>query len=244
MAIENSDRDCSVRLEPERHGDHGEPVRRLPVGLAMRCREWSRALWAPVYLRLGLGVFTLGAIAMIGARAQGEPRGTVVAKLEASASAAPPAPPVSPVPCATPSAAAALPETSNGPSASPQGRAGSAIAEAPPAPRSSESGRIILNTATEADFDRLPGVGPKRAQEIVKLRERLGRFRRVSDLLRIRGVGPKTLKKWQDLVVLDPPPVEEPKAPDEKASRPGVTPKTPEPGSAKSAEPGEAKGSG
>lgn len=242
MAIENSDRDCSVRLEPERHGDLGEPVRRLPEALAMRCREWSRALWAPVYLRLGLGVFTLGAIAMMGARAQGEPRGTVVATLAAPGAEPRPEPPVAPAapaPCVTVSAGSGLSETS----ASPQGRAGSGIAEAPPAPRSSD-GRIILNTATEADFDRLPGVGPKRAQEIVKLRERLGRFRRVSDLLRIRGVGPKTLKKWQDLIVLDPPPVEEPKAPEEKSGATGDAPRPAGAGGPKPAEPAGAKGSG
>ncbi len=67
-------------------------------------------------------------------------------------------------------------------------------------------GKVILNTATAEDFVKLPGVGPSRAEAIVKLRTRLKRFRKVSDLLRVRGIGVRSLKRIQPLVVLDPPP--------------------------------------
>jgi DNA uptake protein ComE-like DNA-binding protein len=36
----------------------------------------------------------------------------------------------------------------------------------------------------------LPSVGPKRALAILELRRRLGHFRRPSDLLRVKGIGP------------------------------------------------------
>lgn len=65
---------------------------------------------------------------------------------------------------------------------------------------------VILNAATEADLVRLPSVGPKRAQAILELRARLGRFRHVEDLLRVRGIGRATLRKIRPLVRLDPPP--------------------------------------
>jgi competence protein ComEA len=48
-------------------------------------------------------------------------------------------------------------------------------------------------------------VGEARAAAIVAVRERLGRFRSVRDLLRVKGIGPKSLSRLEPLVVLDPP---------------------------------------
>jgi competence protein ComEA len=64
---------------------------------------------------------------------------------------------------------------------------------------------VILNTASVEDFDRLPGIGKSRAEAIVALRERLGRFRKPTDLLRVRGIGVRSLKKLLPLIVVDPP---------------------------------------
>lgn len=67
-------------------------------------------------------------------------------------------------------------------------------------------GKVILNTADVADFERLPGVGKKRAEQILDLRNKLGgRFKKPTDLLRIRGIGVKSLKKMLPHLVLDPP---------------------------------------
>jgi competence protein ComEA len=67
-------------------------------------------------------------------------------------------------------------------------------------------GKVILNSADASDFDRLPGVGKKRAEQIVQLRTKLGgRFKKPSDLLRIRGIGVKSLQKMLPHLVLDPP---------------------------------------
>jgi len=63
---------------------------------------------------------------------------------------------------------------------------------------------LDLNSATVEDLRRLPRVGPKRAQAILDLRARMGgRFRRVEDLLRVRGVGRSTLTKLRPLVRVD-----------------------------------------
>jgi competence protein ComEA len=55
--------------------------------------------------------------------------------------------------------------------------------------------RLNLNLASAAELRALPGIGAKRAEGIVALRQRLGRFRRPSDLLRIKGIGPRTLER-------------------------------------------------
>jgi competence protein ComEA len=81
---------------------------------------------------------------------------------------------------------------------------------APVAPASeglTADGKVILNCANIEELGRLPGVGPKRAQAILDLRAKLGRFRRPTDLLRVKGIGPKSLKKLEPHFVLDPPPV-------------------------------------
>lgn len=64
-------------------------------------------------------------------------------------------------------------------------------------------GRLILNRAQESDLVKLPGVGPKRARAILQLRQRLGQFRSVRDLLRVRGIGHRSLRKLKPLVVVD-----------------------------------------
>lgn len=64
-------------------------------------------------------------------------------------------------------------------------------------------GRVILNLASAAELQRLPGVGAKRAAAILALRQRLGRLRRPSDLLRVKGIGPRLLERMLPVIVLD-----------------------------------------
>lgn len=71
-------------------------------------------------------------------------------------------------------------------------------------------GRVILNEASAQELTTLPGIGPSRATAIVELRERLGRFRKVTDLLRVKGIGYKSLQKLKVRVLVDRP--EEPPA--------------------------------
>ncbi len=64
---------------------------------------------------------------------------------------------------------------------------------------------VYLNEATVDDLRRLPGVGEKRALAILELRRKLGRFRQVEDLLRVKGIGRATLRKLRPLVRVDRP---------------------------------------
>jgi competence protein ComEA len=70
---------------------------------------------------------------------------------------------------------------------------------------------LILNTATADELQRLPGIGPKRADAIVALRQRQGRLRQIEDLLKVKGIGRATLRRLRPLVRIDPPP--QPKGP-------------------------------
>jgi competence protein ComEA len=62
---------------------------------------------------------------------------------------------------------------------------------------------VVLNRADAAELRRLPGVCAKRAEAILLLRQRLGRFRRPNDLLRVKGIGPRTLERMLPHLLLD-----------------------------------------
>lgn len=78
------------------------------------------------------------------------------------------------------------------PPATPRGEVASERApHAPPA----IAVKIDINTAAQAELELLPGVGPALAARIVEERARGGRFTRVEDLGRVRGIGPKTIER-------------------------------------------------
>lgn len=72
---------------------------------------------------------------------------------------------------------------------------GSVSAVSPPTPR------IDVNRAGPQDLESLPGIGPALAKRIVESRNRDGPFRVPDDLLRVRGIGPRTLDRIRVLIV-------------------------------------------
>jgi len=61
---------------------------------------------------------------------------------------------------------------------------------------------LDINECTTEELELLPGVGPVRAAAIVRLREELGGFDEIEDLLEVRGIGPATLEEMRPYVSL------------------------------------------
>jgi competence protein ComEA len=63
-------------------------------------------------------------------------------------------------------------------------------------------GKVDLNTATVAQLDALPGVGPALAQRILAYRTEHGGFRSVDDLRKVPGIGDAKFAQLKDLVTV------------------------------------------
>jgi len=64
------------------------------------------------------------------------------------------------------------------------------------------SGLVNLNSATQAELEALPGIGPSLAGAIVTERERRGGFRSVNELRDVRGIGEKRFADLKDKVTI------------------------------------------
>ncbi|MGQ0571810.1 MAG: helix-hairpin-helix domain-containing protein [Armatimonadota bacterium] len=64
-------------------------------------------------------------------------------------------------------------------------------------------GAVNVNIATAEDLERLPGIGPVLAHRIVEFREARGLFRRLEDLLEVKGIGAKLFHRIRPLVRLE-----------------------------------------
>jgi competence protein ComEA len=115
------------------------------------------------------------------------------------------APPDTSIPTSTSTATATAtptptPTSTSTPTATPTSPAETSPASHVPA---SKDDPVVLNTATTDDLRRLPGIGEKRASAILALRTRLGRFRAVEDLLKVKGIGRATLRRLRPLLRID-----------------------------------------
>ena len=72
-------------------------------------------------------------------------------------------------------------------------------------PTSSASAPINLNTATVAQLESLPGIGKATAERILEYRQKNGSFKRVEDLMNVRGVGEKSFLTLKPLVTVTAP---------------------------------------
>jgi competence protein ComEA len=75
---------------------------------------------------------------------------------------------------------------------------------APSAPVKSEP-VINLNTATAADLETLPGIGARTAQRIVEYRQKSGGFKKVEELMNVKGIGEKSFLKLKGRLTVAAP---------------------------------------
>ncbi|MEX0272364.1 ComEA family DNA-binding protein [Leptolyngbyaceae cyanobacterium UHCC 1019] len=60
--------------------------------------------------------------------------------------------------------------------------------------------RVNLNSASQAELETLPGVGPGLAKRIIAARQQK-RFTSLADVDQVSGVGPKLLQKLKDKII-------------------------------------------
>lgn len=73
-----------------------------------------------------------------------------------------------------------------------------------PSPVPANPALLDLNRATESELDALPGIGPAKAKAIVAYRDRRKGFRKIDELLEVKGIGAKLLEKIRPHVTLSP----------------------------------------
>ena len=215
--------------EVESRGDEGgglglEPPATRPSWLRRTRVTLRESVWAPVALKvmgLVLGMLALSGVGMasISSGQSGvqvplagmlgsdlhaawlahESAPSSRAQASTSVSSSMPTSSTAATTSAAPSALVEAKSTAAAPTASSTAAPGAA------SPGMTEDGKVILNSASIEDLRHLPGVGQKRADAILALRARLGRFKQVNDLLRVKGIGVRGLKRILPHVVLDAP---------------------------------------
>jgi competence protein ComEA len=63
---------------------------------------------------------------------------------------------------------------------------------------------IDINTATAAELETLPGIGPSTAQKIVEYREANGPFATIEDIKNVPGIGEGKFEGIKDLITVGP----------------------------------------
>jgi len=207
----------SAGVEP--WGDEGgglaAPAPR-PSWLRRTRESFKNSVWAPVALKLVAFALGMGLLSVVGIvsilSGTGGVRVPLASALQSDIRAAWLRSEV-----AHPAPALASQGASAGSSSASEGAPPTILSSGPPAAASAPTpeasaaggtttdGKVILNLATTEDLRHLPGVGQKRAEAILALRARLGRFKQVSDLLRVKGIGVRGLRKIMPHVLLDAP---------------------------------------
>jgi len=62
---------------------------------------------------------------------------------------------------------------------------------------------VNINQATLKELTSLPGIGKKRAGDIIAYREKNGKFSSIEDVKKIDGIGKDTIEKIKDLIVFE-----------------------------------------
>ena len=65
------------------------------------------------------------------------------------------------------------------------------------------STKVELNTADLESLESLPGIGPRTAQLIVEYRTEAGGFKKIEELMNVRGIGETTFLRLRELVHID-----------------------------------------
>lgn len=62
---------------------------------------------------------------------------------------------------------------------------------------------LNINTATQSELEKLPGIGPEKASQIIAYRETKGPFIKIEDILKVPGIGEHIFKQIVELIVAE-----------------------------------------
>lgn len=64
---------------------------------------------------------------------------------------------------------------------------------------------VNINTASAEELSQLTGVGPRHAAGIIAYRQKNGPFKHPGELIRVSGIGPKTVERNKGLILVEDP---------------------------------------
>lgn len=65
--------------------------------------------------------------------------------------------------------------------------------------------QVDINSASAAELQKVPGIGPALAQRIIQFREEHGPYERIDDLLNVRGIGVRSLERLRPYLTVKAP---------------------------------------
>lgn len=71
-----------------------------------------------------------------------------------------------------------------------------------PAPSAPQADVVNLNTASATQLAGLPGIGPKTAELIIQYRQKNGDFKKIEEIMNVRGIGEKSFLKLKSRLIV------------------------------------------